>query len=266
MPHEPAMGSVGRPVRLDPYQNIIEVGWGRVTHIAFGINLDAIDGDPGTVSGTYGDQTVIVGEPCSGASSGAGPDTGNASLVGVHYSYGQSDISYWNGSRWRDDVAHPASFTGLRTEDNVTIGDWVCTQVLRDPLGPDTGRLHVVGGATLDMEVPDGSGDHFTDNTSCYAELYSRGFTSGPYCSGPEGGDGVIVADLDDTSVALFGQSDDLIAGISAMRNGHTFIPIGTLVRDQNTHIVYPPTGGQDLNCPKFVWVLLKREDLISTT
>lgn len=61
------MGSVANPVRLDPYQNIIEVGWGKFTHICLRLTVSQfmvqtllVSGDPHYDEGqrTYTSHTV----------------------------------------------------------------------------------------------------------------------------------------------------------------------------------------------------------------
>lgn len=159
-------GGPNPPVRLDPFQNIIEVGWRKsVQYVAFSLRLEVIEvsnaGPESATSGTYpaptGDwDTVWLNETRYRYFSGSVSFPGTPpSSTAVYYA-----DDGWGGSFL------PVVVNGLPDlEDgsagHATYGRFQTTTIKSSPMSRTTGRWIDPGGTALEVPVPGSSGLNF---------------------------------------------------------------------------------------------------------
>ena len=239
-------GSASDPVRLDQFQNIIEVGWGDgFTHIAFEIVLNS-----GFVSGIQN----ITGADCSGGIAGTGAAS-NVFCAAYTYPYALLEVSIHglHDGEWIS--ASDTEVSGLRETDPITIDPW--TVVAELGLGAHSRFRPVPSGATI--PVPGLTDKYFGPETSVQAQLYTTLLDGSPYCVNQDFPNDPPTPPLEQFIVAnTIGEGEaanapDILAGLTVRRGSAQFTIIGsyTFPRDG-------PIAGVDF--PRSVMVLCARQ------
>jgi hypothetical protein len=262
-------GSAANPVRLDPIQHVIGVGWGGFTHIAFSMFA-------------AGGFTFDQGGACTPRDVDYGPgiDPSRSSEHVLSQQYGRSSTGGFFGRRssghWQNlvDLA-PATINAALPDapGDIGIAPWTIFGGNTTATKPKTEWL-VTGGMEGEIDDPFGSTSiNFLTGGGATYETIAPSFTSGPACTAawPNGVDtGANVEEAllngavtDESSWVIYGGASaplDLSA-VSIEYHGKTFVFDGLQIGDSAFASI---PGGNTIVYTPLLDVLLKRDDITS--